>query len=117
MFYEFVYQETITIGFKQAKLLNVIESNDWRAPIMAHDKGHYELETVEELKHMQQINRGYKIINNTLFKAGVCTPLLDPPLTLYTGIPRCWKRKGSFSALALLSDDDYAKTISISAEN
>ena len=56
MFYEFVYQETITIGFKQAKLLNVIESNDWRAPIMAHDKGHYELETVEELKHMQQIN-------------------------------------------------------------
>lgn len=80
MFYEFVYQETITIGFKQAKLINVIESNDWRAPIMAHDKGHYELETVEELKHMQQRNRGYKIIYNTLFKAGVCTPLLDPPL-------------------------------------
>jgi hypothetical protein len=75
-----LYTKKPSIGFKQAKLINVIDSNDGRAPIMAHDKGHYELETVEELKHMQQRNRGYKIINNTLFKAGVCTPLLDPPL-------------------------------------
>lgn len=40
VFYEFVYQGTITIGLKQAKLVNVyvIESNDLRASIMAHTK-------------------------------------------------------------------------------
>ena len=43
---------------------------------MAYLKRYHEPETKEEEKRMQQRTRGYRIINDELYKASVTTPLL-----------------------------------------
>ena len=54
IFYEVINQPSIELNIKAPKLINVIHSEDWRAPIMAYLKGYHEPETKEEEKRMQQ---------------------------------------------------------------
>jgi hypothetical protein len=53
-----------------------VHNKDWRAPIVAYLKGYLEPENKEDEKGMQQRARGYKIINDELYKASVIAPLL-----------------------------------------
>ena len=76
VFYEVINQPSIELNIKAPKLINAIHSEDWRAPIMAYLKGYHEPETKEEEKMMQQRTRGYRIINDELYKASITTPLL-----------------------------------------
>jgi hypothetical protein len=69
----------VEVNIKAPKLINAIHSKDWRAPIMAYLKGYHEYhepETKEEEKRMQQRARGYRIINDELYKTCITTPLL-----------------------------------------
>jgi ribonuclease HI len=56
--------------------VNAIASLDWRAPIIAFLRGHYEPVETHELKRMQARAKGYILKDDVLFKLGVCAPLL-----------------------------------------
>jgi hypothetical protein len=56
--------------------VNAIASLDWRAPIIAFLRRHYELVETHDLKRMLARARGYILKDNNLFKLGVCAPLL-----------------------------------------
>jgi hypothetical protein len=56
--------------------VNTIASMDWKAPIIAFLRGHYESVETHVLKRMQAHARGYVIKDDNLFKLGVCALLL-----------------------------------------
>jgi ribonuclease HI len=56
--------------------INAIASLDWRAPIIAFLRGHYEPVETHDLKRMQARAKGYILKDDVLFKLGVCAPLL-----------------------------------------
>jgi hypothetical protein len=56
--------------------IHIIQSEDWRAPIMAYLRGHYEPDSEVNDTRMKQRTRNYKIINNQLYEQGICAPLL-----------------------------------------
>jgi hypothetical protein len=56
--------------------VHIIQSKDRRAPIIAYLRGHYEPENEVNSIRMKQRTRNYKIINNQLYKQGICAPLL-----------------------------------------
>ena len=76
VFYEVINQPSIELNIKTPKLINAIHNEDYGAPIMAYLKGYHEPENKEEEKRMQQRARGYRIINNELYKASITAPLL-----------------------------------------
>jgi hypothetical protein len=49
---------------------------DWRAPIIAFLRGHYELVETHDMKRMQAHAKGYVLKDDKLFKKGVFAPLL-----------------------------------------
>ena len=75
VFYEVISQPSVEVNVKAPKLINTIHNEDWKAPIVAYLKGYHEPETKEEEKRMQQRARGYKIINDELYKTSVTAPL------------------------------------------
>jgi hypothetical protein len=58
------------------KIVNVVETPDWRAEIMAYLRGHYELQDELEEKRLKQRARGYAVVNGELYKLGVIEPWL-----------------------------------------
>jgi hypothetical protein len=56
--------------------VNIIQSEDWRAPIMAYLRGHYEPKNEVNDIRIKQRTKNYKIINNELYKQGIFAPLL-----------------------------------------
>jgi hypothetical protein len=57
-------------------IVNTIATLDWRAPIIAVLRGHYEPVETHDLKRMQARAKAYILKDNVLFKLGVCAPLL-----------------------------------------
>jgi hypothetical protein len=58
------------------KFVNAIHSEDWWAPIMAAIKGYYESEDGVVDKRVSIRARNYHIIDDNLYRKGVCAPLL-----------------------------------------
>jgi hypothetical protein len=56
------------------KTVNVVETPDWRAEIMAYLRGHYEPQDELEEKKLKQRARGYAVENGKLYKSGVTEP-------------------------------------------
>jgi hypothetical protein len=56
--------------------VNAIASLDWRAPIIAFLRGHYEPVKTHDLKRIHARAKGYILKDDVLFKLGVCAPLL-----------------------------------------
>jgi hypothetical protein len=56
--------------------VRIIQSEDRRAPIMVYLHGHYEPEDEVNEVRMKHITRNYKIINNQLYKQGICESFL-----------------------------------------
>ena len=71
VFYEVISQPSVEMNVKAPKLINAVHNEDWRAPIVAYLKGYHEPKTKEEEKWMQQRARGYRIINDELYKASI----------------------------------------------
>jgi len=60
---------------KKETRINAIFSEDWRAPIMAYFRGHYEPTDEAEEKRLSQRARGYVISHGELYKSGGSNPL------------------------------------------
>jgi hypothetical protein len=56
--------------------VNVIHSEDWRAPIVAAIRGYYEAEDGVIDKRVAIRARNYHIIDGNLYRKGVCAPIL-----------------------------------------
>jgi hypothetical protein len=76
VFFQVLTQASINTKQEVPKEVHIIQSEDSREPIMAYLRGHYEPEDeVNEVRRKHR-TRNYKIINNQLYKQGICEPLL-----------------------------------------
>jgi hypothetical protein len=57
-------------------VINLIQGEDWRTPIMAYLRHYYELDSITEHTRMQQRAMAYQIVNNDLYKTSISGPLL-----------------------------------------
>jgi ribonuclease HI/transposase InsO family protein len=76
VFFEILIAPSTRPDKKPLNTVNAIASLDWRAPIIAFLRGHYEPVETHDLKRMQARARGYILKDNNLFNLGVCAPLL-----------------------------------------
>jgi hypothetical protein len=76
-----VFYETTTVRSAAdeaapPKFVNAIQSEDWRALIVAAVRGYYEAEDGVTNKRVAVRARNYHIIDGNLYRKGVCAPLL-----------------------------------------
>jgi hypothetical protein len=64
-----VFFQVIEEASVEHRLINIIEGEDWWAPIMAYLHHHYDLDRINEQIRMQQWAKAYQIIDNNLYKA------------------------------------------------
>jgi hypothetical protein len=74
MFFEIIKEPSIKET--KPKIVNVVETPDWRAEIMAYLRGHYEPQDELEEKRLKKRARGYAVVNGELYKSGVIEPWL-----------------------------------------
>jgi ribonuclease HI len=74
VFFEIIREPSIKES--RPKIVNVVETPDWRAEIMAYLRGHYEPQDELEEKRLKQRARGYTVVNGELYKSGVTEPWL-----------------------------------------
>jgi hypothetical protein len=67
---------SITIVELEPRVINLIQGQDWHAPIMAYLCHYYEPDCTVEHTRMQQGAMLYQIVNSDLYKASVSGPLL-----------------------------------------
>jgi ribonuclease HI len=75
-FFEILTAPSTRLDKQPLSTVNAIASLDWRAPIIAFLRRHYEPVETHDLKRMQARARGYVLKDDSLFKLGVCAPLL-----------------------------------------
>ena len=76
VFLQVITQASIKTKQEVSREVHVIQSKDWRAPIMAYLRGHYEPKDEVNEVRMKHKTRNYKIIKNQLYKQGISEPLL-----------------------------------------
>jgi len=76
VFFQVLTHASIKAKQEVPREVHVIQSEDWRAPIMAYLRGYYELEDEVNEVIMKHRTTNYKIINNQLYKQGIHEPLL-----------------------------------------
>jgi hypothetical protein len=74
VFFEIIKEPSIKES--RPKIMNVVETLDWRAEIMAYLRGHYEPQDELQEKRLKQRARGYAVVNGELYKSGVTEPWL-----------------------------------------
>jgi ribonuclease HI len=74
VFFEIIKEPSIKESKK--KVVNVVETPDWRAEIMAYLRGHFEPQDELQEKRLKQRVRGYALVNGELYKSGVSEPWL-----------------------------------------
>jgi hypothetical protein len=60
----------------EPKVINIIEREDWRVPIMAYLHNYFEPNNKNEQTRMQQRAKDYQIVGNDLYSTSVSDPLL-----------------------------------------
>jgi sulfur relay (sulfurtransferase) DsrC/TusE family protein len=76
MFFQVIEDASVKMVESEPRLINAIEGEDWRAPIIAYLRHYYELDNTTEHIRMQQRAKAYQIINNKLYKTFVTGPIL-----------------------------------------
>jgi hypothetical protein len=76
VFFQTIEDSSVKTIELEPRMVNVIQGEDWQAPIMAYLHHRYELDNDTELLRMQQRARAYQIIGNDLYKTSVTGPLL-----------------------------------------
>jgi hypothetical protein len=71
VFFEILTAPSIKPNKQPLSTVNAITSIDWRAPIIAFLRGHYELIETHDMKRMQARVKGYILKYDNLFKLGV----------------------------------------------
>jgi hypothetical protein len=76
VFFQVLTHASIKTKQEVLREVHIIQTEDWKASILAYLRGHYEPEDEVNEVRMKQRTRNYKIINNQLYKQGICEPLL-----------------------------------------
>jgi ribonuclease HI len=76
VFFQIIEDASAKTVEPEPRLINAIEGEDWRAPIIAYLHHYYEPNNNTELIRMQQRDKAYQIINNELYKTSITCPLL-----------------------------------------
>ena len=76
VFFETLRSGSVNCAEEPAKFVNAISSEDRRSMIMAYIRRHFVPEDEKEEKRLALRARGYSIVNDTLYRGGVCAPLL-----------------------------------------
>jgi hypothetical protein len=74
VFFEIIKEPSIRES--RPRIVNVVETPDWRAEIMAYLRGHYEPQYELQEKRLKQRARGYVGVSGELYKSGVTEPWL-----------------------------------------
>jgi ribonuclease HI len=74
VFFEIIREPSIKES--RPKIVNAVETPDWRAEIMAYLRGHYEPQDEMQEKRLKQRARGYAVVNGELYELGVTEPWL-----------------------------------------
>jgi hypothetical protein len=74
VFFEIIKEPAIRES--RPRIVNVVETPDWRSEIMAYLRGHYEPQDELQEKRLKQRARGYAVVNGELYKSGVTEPWL-----------------------------------------
>jgi ribonuclease HI len=74
VFFEIIREPSIKDS--RLKIVNVVDTPDWRAEIMAYLRGHYEPQDELEEKRLKQRARSYTVVNRELYKSGVTEPCM-----------------------------------------
>jgi transposase InsO family protein len=61
---------------EKARIVNIVETPDWREEIMAYLRGHYESQDELQEKRLRQRARGFVVVNGELYKSEVTEPWL-----------------------------------------
>jgi hypothetical protein len=77
VFYQVLEDASVKTVLLEPVLINIIEGEDWRAPIMPYLHNYYEPDITTKKIRMQQRARAYQIVHNNLYKASVLGPLLQ----------------------------------------
>ena len=76
VFFETLKSGSVNFSEEPVEFVNAISSEDWRSTIMAYLRGHFVPEDEKEEKQMSLRAQSCSIINDTLYRGGVCAPLL-----------------------------------------
>jgi hypothetical protein len=76
VFFQKIEDPSIKTVELEPRMVNIVQGEDWRAPIMAYLRHHYEPDSSIDLPRMQQRAKTYKIIRDDLYKTLVSGPLL-----------------------------------------
>jgi ribonuclease HI len=74
VFFEIIREPSIKDS--KPKIVNSIETHNWRAEIMAYLRGHYEPQDELEEKSLRQRSRSYVVVDQELYKSGITKPRL-----------------------------------------
>jgi hypothetical protein len=66
VFFEIIKEPSIKES--KPKIMNIVETRDWRVEIMAYLRGHYEPQDELEEKRLKQKERSYTMVNEELYK-------------------------------------------------
>jgi hypothetical protein len=76
VFFQTLEDASVKIVEPEPRTVNVIQGEDWRAPIIEYLHHHCEPDNNTELLRMQQRAKAYIVIENELYKTSVAGPLL-----------------------------------------
>jgi hypothetical protein len=76
VFFQVLEDASIKTVLLEPKIINIIEGEDWRAPIMAYLRHYYESDSKNEQTRMQSRAKDYQIVDNELYRTSVSGPLL-----------------------------------------
>jgi hypothetical protein len=74
VFFQVIKDPSIKTVEPEPRMINIIQGEDWRAPIMAYLRHHYEPDSGAELIKMQQRAKEYQIIGDDIYKTSVTGP-------------------------------------------
>jgi hypothetical protein len=66
----------ITNDAEGHRILNLIMTEDWRAPITLYLQGHYHPSDINEVKRLKHRSRDFALIRGQLYKKGISQPML-----------------------------------------
>jgi hypothetical protein len=66
VFFHVIEDASVKTVLPKPRLINIIEGEDWRAPIMAYHHNYYELDGIKEQIRMKQHVKDYHIVGNEL---------------------------------------------------
>jgi ribonuclease HI len=77
VFFQVLEDASVKTVPPEPRVINIIEGEDWRAPLMAYLHHYYEPDSKNEQTKMQQRAKDYQIVGNELYKTSISGPLLQ----------------------------------------